>query len=299
MQKKMSKYQVQVVGVVLITGVALALAGSAYFWGLPLIEKSRGNVDVTQAQQFMQQLAQAMEEVGATGNTRTLSVDLKGRLKVDTQNDIIDYSISSGVPSYASTMFVPLDDNIPYKQEVYIGDKNKQVEISECNSNANGCYATYDSSSNKLKFQGSCISSVAGKEFNNGDKITCVKNGQGDSFIIHLEDVKDYGFWFLEGQNIVKLYGVEGINKPLVLMAKSVYAPGTKNFVDIFRIFSREIDDPNTHTGRYYDIEDNSQLVAGPGKVQITISRGNGDLIPGGSALGGDLNKIRVYVNVQ
>ena len=291
------KYQVQVVSVVLITGIALALAGSAYFWGIPLIEKSKSNVEITEAKQFMDNLISNIEEVASTGNTKTMMVDIKGVLSVDSASDTIDYTISSGIPSYANTMFVPLNDNLPYKKKVYVGEVGSNVVVKECSPPSGECIASYDDITNKIKFSGVCVNGISGKEFSSGEKVVCKGEGE-DNFIVHLENLQDYGFWFLEGENEEKVFGVEGVNKPLVLMAKSIPSPTGDRYTNIFRIYSREVDDPNTHDGKYYDIEATGQVKAS-GQVKITISRGDGELIPGGSELGGDLSKIKIEILIQ
>ncbi len=70
----MSKAQVQAVSMVLITGIILALAGAAYFWGRPMIEKRATMTDISTAESFMLELDRQITETSRSGGTKAVNI---------------------------------------------------------------------------------------------------------------------------------------------------------------------------------------------------------------------------------
>jgi hypothetical protein len=70
----MSKAQVQAVSMVLIAGIILALAGAAYFWGRPMIEKRSTMTDISTAESFMLELDREITEVARSGGIKAVNI---------------------------------------------------------------------------------------------------------------------------------------------------------------------------------------------------------------------------------
>ena len=70
----MRKAQVQAISLVLITGIVLSLAGAAYFWGRPIIEKRATITDIATAEAFMLQLNDNILDVARNKGEKTLDI---------------------------------------------------------------------------------------------------------------------------------------------------------------------------------------------------------------------------------
>jgi hypothetical protein len=70
----MGKGQVETISIILIAGIIISLAGAAYFWGKPAIEKRSTLADIANAKTFMVQLDKDITEVAKSGGTRTVSI---------------------------------------------------------------------------------------------------------------------------------------------------------------------------------------------------------------------------------
>jgi hypothetical protein len=68
------KAQVQAISMVLIAGIILTLAGTAYFWGKPMIEKRTTMTDVSTAESFMLELDRQITEVARSGGSKAVSI---------------------------------------------------------------------------------------------------------------------------------------------------------------------------------------------------------------------------------
>ena len=66
--------QVQAISMVLVAGMILALAGAAYFWGKPLLDKRATVTDVSTAKAFMVELDRQIVEVSRSGGTKTVDI---------------------------------------------------------------------------------------------------------------------------------------------------------------------------------------------------------------------------------
>jgi hypothetical protein len=70
----MRRGQVQAISMVLIAGIIITLAGVAYFWGKPMIEKRATLTDIANAKSFMIQLDKNIVEVARSGGSKSLSI---------------------------------------------------------------------------------------------------------------------------------------------------------------------------------------------------------------------------------
>jgi hypothetical protein len=68
------KAQVQAVSMVLIAGIVIALAGAAYFWGKPMIEKRSTMTDVSTAESFVLELDEKIVDVARNGGSKSVNL---------------------------------------------------------------------------------------------------------------------------------------------------------------------------------------------------------------------------------
>jgi hypothetical protein len=102
--------QAQVVSVVLIMGISILVISSAYFWGIPLIEKSQTSSDINKAQKLMLVIDDAMSDVAPHGEKRSILLNLDGELKVSEELNSITYSVDTKGANIATINWVPLND---------------------------------------------------------------------------------------------------------------------------------------------------------------------------------------------
>jgi hypothetical protein len=72
----MRRGQVETITIVLIAGIIISLAGAAYFWGRPMMEKRSTLADVSNAKSFIVQLDKDIVETARSGGTRTLTIPM-------------------------------------------------------------------------------------------------------------------------------------------------------------------------------------------------------------------------------
>jgi len=92
----MKKAQVQAVTLVLISGIVIALAGAAYMWGKPMIEKRTTITQFTSAVRFMEDLDRSIVDVARSCITpgaceESLTLPITGFMSVDSGNNTITY----------------------------------------------------------------------------------------------------------------------------------------------------------------------------------------------------------------
>ncbi|NIO20398.1 MAG: hypothetical protein GTN76_06565 [Candidatus Aenigmarchaeota archaeon] len=88
--------QTQAVTLVLISGIVIALAGAAYMWGKPMIEKRTTITQFTSAVRFMEDLDKKIVEVARSCVTpgaceESLTLPISGFISVDPTNNTITY----------------------------------------------------------------------------------------------------------------------------------------------------------------------------------------------------------------
>ncbi|NIO22608.1 MAG: hypothetical protein GTN38_01090 [Candidatus Aenigmarchaeota archaeon] len=92
----MRKAQTQAVTLVLISGIVIALAGAAYMWGKPMIEKRTTITQFTSAVRFMDELDDRIVDIARSCVTpgaceESLSLPIAGFINVDPANNTITY----------------------------------------------------------------------------------------------------------------------------------------------------------------------------------------------------------------
>jgi len=70
----MGKAQVQAISMVLMAGVVLALVGTAYMWGMPLIEKRTTATDVSTAESFILELDRQIVDIARNGGGKSVVI---------------------------------------------------------------------------------------------------------------------------------------------------------------------------------------------------------------------------------
>ncbi len=96
----MLKAQVQAISLVLITGIVMSLAGAAYFWGRPLIEKRSAITDIASAESFILRLNDEIMDVARNRGEKSLNIpSLPGSsMLVNGSGNEIIYSFVSNQP---------------------------------------------------------------------------------------------------------------------------------------------------------------------------------------------------------
>ncbi|MBN2101470.1 MAG: hypothetical protein JW716_01200 [Candidatus Aenigmarchaeota archaeon] len=118
---KIRKGQVQVLSLIIITGIVIALVGVAYIWGSPMIEKRTVYTQYTSAEKFMNDLNDRIATLATTcttknGCTQTINIpNIDGRgLSVDETGNTLYFHFPSSQRMLASERIAL---NTPYTGE--------------------------------------------------------------------------------------------------------------------------------------------------------------------------------------
>jgi hypothetical protein len=92
----MRKAQTQVITLVMISGIVIALAGAAYMWGKPMIEKRTTITQFTSAVRFMEDLDKRIVDIARSCVTpgaceESLTLPINGLVVADMTNNSITY----------------------------------------------------------------------------------------------------------------------------------------------------------------------------------------------------------------
>lgn len=78
-----SRGQSQLIGVVLLTLVMITMIGITYMWGMPLIEKQKDTVKVSNAEKFMKELDDKISDVAKNGGSQKIEVpSVPGEIRI-------------------------------------------------------------------------------------------------------------------------------------------------------------------------------------------------------------------------
>ena len=116
----------EAVSAVLISGILIGVVGSVYFWGIPLIQKSRDTSLLENAESFMTLMEQKIKSVAAGGGRENIRLTEPGTLEFS--GGALIYTISTDGTIYAT------DANIPLGKS------------SNCDATKTGTFGTNDSS---------------------------------------------------------------------------------------------------------------------------------------------------------
>jgi hypothetical protein len=115
----MLKLQVQAISMVIIAGIVLSLAGAAYFWGKPMIEKRSTMTDIATAKSFILQLDRHITDVAKGGGAKSITIpQISGSsmLVNVTGNEIVFRFFTSEAMIYTG------EDSMPVPVETYDED---------------------------------------------------------------------------------------------------------------------------------------------------------------------------------
>ncbi|MCK4634561.1 MAG: hypothetical protein KAT37_01685 [Candidatus Aenigmarchaeota archaeon] len=118
---KRFKGQSQIIGVVLLTLVMITMIGITYMWGMPLIEKQKDVVRVSNVERFMKELDNKIQNVAKNGGTQRIdNPNIPGELK------IIDYGTNDRIELIVQTT----GTDMATEMDIYLkGDDNDEVSI--------------------------------------------------------------------------------------------------------------------------------------------------------------------------
>jgi len=114
------KGQSQVIVGVLLVLIMIILVGVTYFWGIPLIQKQKDVVTVSNTERFLKDLNEKIQDVAKNGGTRKITVDIPGELTLDDKKDTF------------ILVFKTTGDIVATNTDIYlIGDERKEVPIGD------------------------------------------------------------------------------------------------------------------------------------------------------------------------
>ena len=93
---------------ILIVGVLAAVTLIAYQWGMPLIKKNIDMSTLNRAENFLRQLDNEIYEVVKTGGTKELTFNIPGDIRINPENNTIEFSLKTSGSIYSSGKFVCL-----------------------------------------------------------------------------------------------------------------------------------------------------------------------------------------------
>lgn len=119
----LSRAQASIISVVLITGIAVSVIGISYTWGVPLLQKSQTKTETDMAENLINAIAKAANDVAQTGGQTSLPLNLRGPLDLAEEQNSIIYSVTTSFTAMATTEWVPLNDDNKFAVEG-LGEEN-------------------------------------------------------------------------------------------------------------------------------------------------------------------------------
>jgi len=134
--KSGSEGQSQIIGVVLLTLVMITMVGITYMWGMPMIEKQKDTIRISNMERLMKELDDKIQEVAKNGGAQKLETpDIAGEVIMVDQGikDRIELrTITTGVD-------VAMDTDIYLRgneeNEVPIGNEPGVIKVKATGSN--------------------------------------------------------------------------------------------------------------------------------------------------------------------
>ncbi|NOQ55561.1 MAG: hypothetical protein GQ477_02010 [Nanohaloarchaea archaeon] len=249
------KAQVQIISMILLTGISIAAVSGALWWGLPMLDKSKTNSEVTQAFSIMQNIKTSIDEVSSSGGSRVINLNLAGEMRIDggTLNKTADGSIKAMVPSNrinsitytimtkgvtsAVGQWVSLDGFNPISQPMYTGNNTDSVMLpgnNECNFSLLCTIndVDVDCTDNTMDYTGAVSGTHLGTDGYKVEYIDCIND-----------------FVTISGPEKVNT-GFSGVNEAGVIVVKTI--PHGDGYKTIFKLVYRELDDINNENGNGY-----------------------------------------------
>ncbi len=250
------KAQVQIVSMILLTGITIAAISGALWWGLPMLDKSKSNSDITQAISLMQEIKKSVDDVSMSGGSRIVNMNLKGEMVIegasmerqadgsinvnvppDGENSITYTIFTTGVAS-ATGQWIPLDGFSPLTQALYSGNNTEDVVLpsSTC-SFSNLCTVpdTVDITCTDPAM--SKTGAVEGTYLDSEYKVEFIDCSSGNDYVAIAGPEKH-------------VTGFLGVNDAGVIVVKT--QPFGDKYKVIFKLVYRELDDLEDSDGRGY-----------------------------------------------
>lgn len=294
------KAQAQILSVVLLTGIAVAVVTSSYFWGKPLIQKSRTGSEMTQAENIMLRVSKAIDEVSSQGGQRVVEVKLAGILSVEgaienedgsllylNKRNAVDYVVDTQVAGTSSTIWVPLNGFSPIRQEVATAGATEALTINEtqCSQPVINCpeatssFACDDGGS----ANGGEGAPVLGGTSTAGYKIGYVYCGSNPFVAVYGPDEF--------------VTGVIGADKAGVIVMRT--KPKGDIYETEYKLVYRELVDLTTSEGKLIQIVQSGNNIATEGSHRIIIKAENAKTYAGASSTGETLTVLPILVTVD
>ena len=301
------KAQVQIISMILLTGIVIVAVSSSLWWGLPMLDKSSSNSDITQAILLMQEIKKATDDVSISGGSRVVNLNLNGEIAIegaamekqadgsikvivppDKKNSVTYTIITNGVAS-AVGQWVPLDGFNPISQGLYSGNNSEDVilPIMTCDID-NLC--TIQNALDIDCGTGSMPAS-AGTDLGSGYNVEYVDCTVGSEYAT------------IAGPE-TSVTGFSGINNAGVIVVKTL-PNGDDSYKVIFKLVYRELDDLEDSNGKGYltQITKKGNNIAGAhdsGQHQISITIAGLDRFVEGTAekTGGPLTVTPVTMSL-
>ncbi|MCK5042586.1 MAG: hypothetical protein KAJ20_02280 [Candidatus Aenigmarchaeota archaeon] len=248
------KAQVQIVSMILLTGITIAAVSGALWWGLPMLDKSKSNSEITQAVSIMQEIKKATDEVSMSGGSRMVNINLKGEMVIegasmekqadgsikvivppDRKNSVTYTIITSGVAS-ATGLWIPLDGFNPISQGMYSGGNGDDVVLPPSNTCTISNLCPGPSVVDLACTEGPNVGSVGeGYILNSEYKIEYIDCTAGSEYVTIVGPEKP-------------VIGFSGINNAGVIVVKTV--PHGDEYKVMFKLVYRELDDLDDVNGK-------------------------------------------------
>ena len=118
----MKKGQSQVVTGVLLLLIMISLVSVTYFWGIPLIQKQKDVVTVSNIERFLKNLNDKIQIVAKNGGTQKITgFDIPGELKLDDESDRfeLDFKTTGNIIATDKNIYLIGDE----RKEGYVGEE--------------------------------------------------------------------------------------------------------------------------------------------------------------------------------
>lgn len=114
------KGQSQVVTGVLLVLIMITLVGVTYFWGIPLIQKQKDVVTVSNMERFLKSLNEKIQDVAKNGGTQKISgFDIPGKFELKDKEDrfVLNFKTTGDIIATDKDIYLVGDK----RSEVYVG----------------------------------------------------------------------------------------------------------------------------------------------------------------------------------
>jgi len=105
------KGQMEVVSVILISGILIGVVGSVYFWGAPLIQKNKDIAELENTENFIKALNNKIRFTANNGGRDSLRITPSGIVRFDSASGTIEITVTTEGTRYATDADIPLGTN--------------------------------------------------------------------------------------------------------------------------------------------------------------------------------------------